>query len=456
MNDVVFNGIDGTTGGYLTSPMPVRRMFDVLRGRDRPVAEVEKPLRNTDPRDLAATGWAIVYGDDLDPAVREALEPLVARRREQAGERFREIRGAAGTETRSARTFLQAQGSPGPIAEPERLPYYLLLVGGPREIPFELQYGLDVSHAVGRLSFDTPEEYARYAETVVAAEEGRIRRPRRADFLGPRNPDDLATEMSCDLLVGPLARELAARHGANGNGWEVRSHRAEDADRSRFTDVLGGGGTPAFAFTAGHGMGYPSGHRGQEPYQGALLCQDWPGPVEKGLLREHFFAAEDVTDTADVAGLISFHFACYGAGCPEMDDFAVRTGAPAGRRAPAPCVSRLPRRLLGHPRGGALAFVGHVDRAWAYSFLAGTDPHIDVFRQTVEDLLLGLPVGAAMEYFNLRYAQLATFVTALLHDERYDREVDPAEVVGLWTANNDARSYVLLGDPAVRLAVDET
>jgi hypothetical protein len=96
-----------------------------------------------------------------------------------------------------------------------------------------------------------------------------------------------------------------------------------------------------------------------------------------------------------------------------------------------------------------------VDRAWAYSFLSGSEPQITVFRETFDDLLRGYPVGAAMEYFNQRYAQLATYVTSVMHEDRYDGEVDPSEVVALWTANNDARSYVLLGDPAVRLAVND-
>ena len=66
------------------------------------------------------------------------------------------------------------QGPGTPI--PSKVPFYLLLVGGPEAIPFEFQYGLALNHFVGRIAFDTAQEYARYAETVVAAEKGDLRR----------------------------------------------------------------------------------------------------------------------------------------------------------------------------------------------------------------------------------------------------------------------------------------
>lgn len=457
MDQVVFNGVDGATGEYLTPPLSVQQLFDLLRRRVRPGEEAVRPLdREIDPRDLAQTGWAVLFAGDGDPAVRRALAPLLALRREQAGERFRELRGASGYRPDiDAGRFLAAHGTGPGRVDPDKLPYYLLLVGGPGEIPWELQYQLDVSRAVGRLSFERAEDYAVYARSVIAAESGETRRPRRASFLGVRNAGDVATEWSCDRLVEPLARELAARHGANGNGWEVRCHLAGEAGHGRFAEVLGGAETPAFAFTAGHGLSYPSGHAGQDFYQGGLLAQEWPGPEARSILREHFFAAEDVGDDADVAGLVSFHFACYGVGCPEYDDYAMRSDGPPHRRAPRAAVSRLPRRLLSHPRGGALAVIGHVDRAWAHSFVWQSQAQIDVFRETVEDLLLGFPVGVAMEFFNQRYAQLAALLTSRIHEARYDRELDPAEAITLWTANNDARSYAVLGDPAVRLAVGD-
>jgi hypothetical protein len=455
---LTFNGVNGATGEYGLPPMTAEELAGFLRGEEKPenlselrfrAQQGEKHLgvkEGVDPKRLEEAGWGVIFARDTDPAVREALAPLLALRREQAGDLFRTFDTAAESK---AQFLARHKVGPGP-ADPLKMPYYLLLVGSPEQIPYRFQSQLDVQYAVGRLFFDRAEDYARYAESVVAAETGRVLLPRRMSFFGVENPGDVATHLSAQSLVAPLLAAL----GMARPEWEVSRFLKEGASKASLLRLLGGGETPALLFTASHGMEFPLGDPRQRPHQGALLCGDWPGPQAwHGPVPQDFYVAgDDLPADAALRGLVSFHFACYGAGTPRLDEFAKQAFKDRAEIAPESFLAALPTSLL---RGGALAVIGHVERAWGYSFLwpkAGAQT--TVFESALTRLLDGHPVGSALEYFNERYAELSTELAVKLEDLEFNVAVDPRELAGLWTANNDARGYVVLGDPAVRLPVE--
>jgi hypothetical protein len=475
-SQLTFNGIDGSTGEYLQQPLPVEQVSRLVRGerideshladlkwrRHKETEEHFAPVEGVDPKDLSQTGWGVVFPHDADPAIREALRPLLDLRRRQAAAKnerlYREFTGPDAYRPDEAKpAFLNRHGAGGAGAvDPTKVPYYLLLVGSPEAIPFRFQYQLDVQYAVGRVHFETIEEYVRYAESVVNAETGKVALPRKAAFFGVANSDDMATGLSSKHLVKPLADYVSGDQPC----WSVDFCPPAQAHKNQLATLLGGSQTPAFLFTASHGMGFPNGHARQFAHTGALVCQDWPGPRWKGAFTPDFyFAANDLADSARVAGLIAMFFACYGGGSPKLDDFAVSAGS-AERKilAPNAFVSALPNRLLAHPKGGALAVVAHVDRAWGYSFYwSRSERQLQVFQSSLKRLLEGHPVGSALEYFNSRYAELSADLSSELEEIQFGKKPNDLELCGMWTSNNDARNYTVIGDPAVRITtMDES
>lgn len=452
MATLYFNGINGDTGEYLVPPLDLKHVGFREVGEHRDIVD-------GDVRDLAQAGWGVIFAaDETEDRMKdllEALDSLLSLRESQAKERYRVLRGDKGyVKSETAAEFLAKHkaASISPI-DPEQLPYYLLIVGSPEKIPFEFQYRLDVSYAVGRIDFESLEEYAQYADNVRTIEESQEDRPRRAALFGVRHEGDWLTGMCADDVLYPLGDTLDATvsKSADLSQWKIERFLGEEATKPRLASLLTGSDVPDLLFTISHGVLWPKDHERLFSRQGALLCQDWPGSGNPAK-RTHYYCADDLdAEPSGPRGLISFNIACFSAGMPADSDFPWLGHGGPGPIAPRPFVARLPQRMLSHPKGGALAVIGHVDQASQWSFKwPGVGPQNLVFRKVLTKLIRGYPVGAATESLGRRYAEVNLDVFDLFNEREQShwREEEPYEMK---VARNDARNYVVIGDPAVRI-----
>jgi hypothetical protein len=498
---VCLNGLDASTGHYLEGPQTLQELadmaqFDMGQRDKKEVAALKNKSDqeqasfgvefNVDENDLAQSGWGVIFADDAKPELREALSELLDYRHDEAGDLYREYwkRDNSRTWTREGYKrdetwddFRVRQQVGSGLANPRQMPYYLLIVGAPQNIPFSFQYLADVQRAIGRIDFgDDLNAYRRYAHSVVEAErafaEGRLSLPRRATFFSTANKDDGATARSYEDLTKPVHTALSTGDETPDN-WMLDLVEPDQASKPRLKRVLGGAETPAIMFTATHGLGFSlsdprlkDDRTLQFRQQGALVCKEWPGPNDWGaaaLPEKFYLSADDIDASARLWGSIAIHFACFGAGTPALNEYVHRRKelqSEPMQIAPEPFVAGLPKRLLSHPNGGALAVVGHVDRAWTCSFrlanvAGGETEDFDPMRYMLLKLMYGMRVGFALESINARYADRATSLTQELSNISYGKIRNDFEFSRLWTANNDARSYTVIGDPAVRLPLSK-
>jgi hypothetical protein len=421
-------------------------------------------------RNLSELGWGVIFAQDADPALRASLTELLAWREGQAKERFRVFAGNDGYKSgENASAFLERQETGALATSTETMPYYLTIVGSPTAIPFEFQYYLSLNHAIGRIAFDTLPEYANYGRSVVAAESGLFPLPRRAVLFAPRNPDDTNISYVYEQLVTPLLQELQA----SDLGWDIELFSEGMARKQDLHRLLEGDSAWSLLFIAAHGLGFGMGHVRQRDDNGAVLCNDWPGPLQwrEAIPQEFYFAGSDADSLShpQILGSIAFLFGEYTAGTPRLDNFASRKGDLYGtgahqepkQLAPEPFIARLPQHLLGHPGGGALAVVGHVDVNWTTSFTGRTgrgESKIGAYIFLLCRLMAGYPVGAAMEEFRNRFVRELTRWTEIQMQRnmgKFQDQADVNEYVYRETAMVDLRNYIILGDPAVRLIASE-
>ena len=464
----VANGVSVRTSRYAVSGIPASLLAAIAERRPlsrQELAEVRDRLYRDKPHlgvadhispcDLSEAGWGIVFaqGDPDIAAAREALQPLLEKRRDEAGNLYREFVGedGVGAEERG-RTFLARHGSaPGPVDPARGVPYYLLIVGSPEWVPFHVQTDFAIRHAVGRLDLNNAEALAAYAKETVRRESSATPQAKRAAIYATRNRGDVSTQRSARLLAEPLAKAFASQ----SEGWNLDRCIGDAAKKSSLRKMLHDVSVPSIFFSASHGARVPFDDPDeQRARQGAIVTQEWPGPMgqDRLLTADELFSADDLLDSAHLNGMIGFLFACYSAGTPPNDEFFPSESGAQLMIAPAAFVARLPQRMLAR---GAAAIIGHVERAWTTSFRwPGTGGTTVAFESVLHAISRGVRVGAASEYLNRRYVEVSTELTEELRLR--NAHVDNDDIVaGLWTAQTDARNFIILGDPAVRLTVGD-
>ena len=508
---VFFNGIHGSSGEYATPPRRIATVAAAARAHSMPRDEIQRTgaaaRRSRDkqfaladdynPDDLEDVGWGMVLPeltpDDHEGRARqqqilEALEPLLALRRRQAGSMYCDDLWY--TQGESPQEFLSRFGVNFGRVEPGPLPYYILLCASPQEISFEFQYMLDIQFAVGRLYFDDVKSYRMYAEHMAGQEEREPPAQRKATFFGVVNGDKVdddpatwngvthlieglhdyyAKKKACgnDLALEdeagqPIRRMPTRAHRALVEHWALDIHTRSAATRERLLSLLGGEDKPAFLLVLAHGLDYKCDEPGLVKGQGALICNGWrPGEMAF----EHAVFGGQLDENRDLAGQIAFLFACHSAGTPRTrlafpDPSEKTSGEPPEKKlspkqlAPHSLVARLPQRMLAL---GAQAVIGHIDNACDSSF-RWFNPrtrkfftHTGEFRQLMNGVFRGARVGHAMCAFNERYAVLAAVFTGLDDREAEGHDVSDREWAYTYRSYLDARNYILLGDPAARI-----
>jgi len=455
---VLADGLPEQALGAVPSPERAPRGKDSL--------ELDAPDR--DPNDLAAQRWGViaVQGEDGDRPLA-AIRALIEHRRAQQGPEPVIFRVPPDMDTTTALRWKNEVLRGESLSEDIR-PRYLLILGDLDRVSVELQHVLAHGSYVGRLHCPTLAGYRAYAEKVVARERDEVAGAPRALYYTVQDGTG-AVVTGHQQLVAPCIRmtrewsetgrlDLDALHEIPFSDWGPDDMLTE-----------AGVAQPSVMLSLSHGLGAPrQGWRSpeqQRALQGALSMGD-AGPLTADTVRESPF----------LPGGVWLPVACFAAGTPKASAFHswlallaerggdLRRAQEVLRSLPGegerPFLAALPQALLANPLG-PLAVIGHIDLAWTFGFVEATTLRSRASRifSTLRALLAGSRVGVALDALMHVYRETNNDLLAryqLQRDAHARGQPDPvaSRTFGnLWIQRNDLRGYVLLGDPATRLAV---
>lgn len=332
---------------------------------------------------------------------------------------------------------------------------YLLLVGGPTEIPWHVQYMLNPVRCVGRLDLD-PDGLANYVSTLMAGwTDAGCRYAAPVTWAVDAGGGDITTLMR-EAVAAPLAERFQS-DADMPDGVFVDGSRAS-ATGAALIDALARN-HPALVITSSHGMTGPLGNPELMRAQLGMLVDQTRAVVPPDRLLASW----------QPDGAIWFAQACCSAGAESPSAYSglfAASGLVAtvldGVAALGALTAPLPRWLLGASRP-LRAFIGHVEPTfdWTMRF-PPTRQRLTASLQVAlyDRLCSGLPVGLALSghydpvgpllYGHTRaVAQFNAAPVGAAGQSASDGAVEMA-LYSKVTAY-DRLSTVILGDPTVAL-----
>lgn len=432
------------------------------------------PQTDKDPNDLLAQRWGLIVpeGDDGD-RLEQIMAPLIAFRKEQQdGKDPIVFRAPAGMSAEQAGDWWANVYNDEKIDLRDR-PRYLLILGDANQISWEAHQRFASSAFVGRLAFPKESGYEAYMHKLLAYERAARKGQQkvRAVFHTVRD-GTLATATGYRGLMSPTV--AVAKEGLGKNEFQVseivdlnENNNVSPEDFLRTAALR----DPTMLFSISHGLGMSKDTADEERrrFQGAMSF----GGGKK-------ITADDVAAKPFLPGGAWFFFACFSAGTPAKTAYEhwLQSLKDAGMKvkqsdidavltslAQESFVAALPQAALANP-DGPLAVMGHVDLAWTFSFQDGSKKFRPsrfhgIFQGLVDHSRVGCSFYDLQRVFVDANADLTNMIN---EDERArqrntplaDAATRPLKKAGLWMLRQDLTAYVLLGDPAARLAAPAT
>lgn len=327
------------------------------------------------------------------------------------------------------------------------LPFYLLMVGAPTVIPWEVQYRLNLPCCVGRLDLPEP-DLANYVDHLLRGWQDSSASAQRPVVWSTDHGARDITHLMRIAIADPV---LGCLRGDDQIGNRARGLGPGDATSEQLIASLAEQ-NPALVVTTSHGMTGPLDDPAEMEKNLGLLVDSTHTMLDTGALLSEW--APD--------GTIWYAHACCSAGADSRTRYEglVREGSAVdqvlkGVAAAGPRVSPLPTRLLSAAKP-ARAFIGHVEPTFNWTLQRPETRQI-----TTESITNALynrmyrkdpePVGLAFRSFYNTVGQLlASWEMSMRRVGDGDFDARQPAMRSRLTAL-DRQSLVLLGDPTVAL-----